>query len=204
MAPHLEIGPRPEVDPDETSSLAEDSLHEEYDWKEDTNVFETQEVVIENPMPVCIHIRGAPRDQCAAGRKVVDAYLDRMDVGCYGIYVGSWSGRCKLQVVSDHIAADVCVRNPAQVLIAQEVDWRFIETLSNPAGSEEASSRPHTVNIRYSPTAVGTDNSADYEKRYANLKPWHVATGEEGWGSEATTLIIAAHSEKAKSSTMVE
>ena len=109
-----------------------------------------------------------------------------------------------MQVVNDHIAADICVRSPAQVLMAQEVDERFIETLRNPAGSDEAWSWPHPVNIQHTPMAVGSGDSADYEKRYTNMAPWHVVAGKEGDGSKASTLIIAARSSRAKSSTSVE
>ena len=130
------------------------------------------------------------------GRRVQNPYKDREDIGSYGIYVGNWSGRRKKQVVNDHIAADLVARNPAQILLAQEVDPEFVETLLRPAESEAANSAPHPVSEEITPTVVGNS----FDQRYVNMTPWHVAVQ----GKDEGSLIIAARSSRAESCWAVE
>ena len=146
----------------------------------------------------------ATRAVYTGGRLVLMPYLEREDVGTYGIYVGNWSGRRKLQIVNDHLGADLIARNAAQVLIAQEVDPMFIAALRDPERSREAKSAPHPVAGEDTPTVVGDGQGRNYNERFVNLTPWHVAVGTEGTSSEASTLIVAARSSVAKSSTVVE
>ena len=89
-------------------------------------------------------------------------------------------------------------------MIAQEVDPAFIKALRDPSSSREAKSAPHHVMGQETPTVVGSGQGRNYNERPANLKPWHVAEADEGPGSEASTLIVAARSSLALSSTMVE
>ena len=51
--------PSPDVSPDEMSSLAEDSVHELDEMKEDTNVFETRDELTIYDAPVHMHGRVA-------------------------------------------------------------------------------------------------------------------------------------------------
>ena len=67
MMPGL-LSPSPDVNPDETSSLAEDSVHELDEMKEDTNVFETQDELTIYDAPVHIDGRGAARVLCGPVR----------------------------------------------------------------------------------------------------------------------------------------
>lgn len=211
-------GVPPTADADAASSLAEDSVHEADKGEEalDTNVFETQSVheVTEAPVDVTAlqlaiipggggtHGGGAQPSTYAGQRLVQAPYSQREDVRGFGIYIGNWSGRRKQQIVNDHIAADLIVRNPAQVLLAQEVDERFIEALRHPAESQEAQTAPHAVVGQGTPAVAG--QGRNYNDRPVNMREWHVAAGTEGTGSAATSLIVAARSTRAKSSTVVE
>ena len=200
---------------DLASSLDEDS---EYERREemvpDSGHCETQEVrevqvapldVAAPPVTDTHGCGGASSSGVwCRGRLVQNPYLLREDVGSYGVYVGNWSGRRKLAVINDHIAADLIARNPAQILIAQEVDQQFIKALRDPESSKEAKSAPHWVEGQDTPTVVGDGKGRNYAERPQNLKQWHVAVGSEGDGSEASTLIVAARSPLAKSSTVVE
>ena len=170
---------------------------------------ETQEIrtIAEPPIP----IRGRGAGSSGAGssgvfsgrREVISPYLSRDDVGSFGIYVGNWSGRRRRQVVNDHIAADLIARNAAQILIAQEVDPQFVAALLAPASSAEARSAPQPIASQTSPTSVG--ESRNYHERPVNLTPWTVAQHDaEGDESEAASLLIAARSSVAESSTVVE
>ena len=165
---------------------------------------ETQEIHIITEPPIPIHGRGAGSSGVfSGGREVVMPYLARDDVGSFGIYVGNWSGRRRKQVVNDHIAADVIARNAAQIMLAQEVDAKFVEALLDPASSAEAQSAPQAIASQTSPTSVG--QSRNYVERPANLDPWTVAQHDgEGDESEAASLLIAAKSSVALSSTAVE
>ena len=116
--------------------------------------------------------------------------------------MGNWSGRRKLQLVNDHIAADLVVRNPAQILLAQEVDNKFIETLQDPMNSSEAQSTPMEVAGQDTPAVAGM--GANYRDRAVNFTPWHVAVDPNDDGRQAASLIVAARSSRAKASTVVE
>ena len=134
------------------------------------------------------------------GRVVHNPYSHRDDVGAYGIYVGNWSGRRKLQVVNNHIAADLVARNPAQVILAQEVDRDFVKTLGDPEGSKEATSAVHPVEGQTTPSVVGEGKGRNYGEREMDLRPWHVCAPTEGQsGLSQSTLIIAARSTLASS-----
>ena len=189
------------------SSLDEDSEHEGRDeLVPDSGHCETQEVREVRVAPLDTHGCGGASSSgvWCRGRMVQSPHAQRDDVGCYGVYVGNWSGRRKLAVINDHIGADLIARNPAQILIAQEVDPRFIAALRDPGSSSEAQSAPHWVEGQDTPTVVGDGKGRNYAERPRNLKQWHVAEGSEGDGSEASTLIVAARSPLAKSSTVVE
>ena len=191
------------------SSLDEDSEYERRDGHEDSGHCETQEVreVNEAPLPVTdTHGCGGAWSSgvWCRGRMVQSPFLQRDDVGGYGVYIGNWSGKRRMAVINDHIAADLIARNPAQILIAQEVDQTFIKALRDPESSKEARSAPHPVAGEDTPTVVGDGKGRNYAERPQNLKQWHVAEGSEGDDSQATTLIVAARSPLAKSSTVVE
>ena len=203
---------------DVASSLDEDSEYERCSPSRelipDSGHCETQEVSEVNVAPLDVSAppvtdtRGCGEASSSGvwcrGRLVQHPYLQRDDVGSYGVYVGNWSGRRKLAVINDHIAADLIARNPAQILIAQEVDQQFIKALRDPESSKEAKSAPHVVKGQDTPTVVGEGKGRNYNERPRNLNQWHVATGTEGDGSEASTLIVAARSPLAISCTRVE
>ena len=188
----------------DTSSLDEDSDYQGDETRGDTELVESQGVRLHRPHDTHGGGGAASSGVYCHGREVVAPYLQRDDIGTFGVYVGNWSGRRKLTVINNHIAADLIVRNAAQVIVAQEVDDRFIAALLEPQLSREAMSAPHPVPEQPSPTVVGASGACDYADRPANLSPWCVASGAEGHGSESTTLIIAARSTVAKSSKVVE
>ena len=190
---------------DDNSSLAEDTEYERSDLLEDSGRCETQEVREVQKAPVDTHGRGAAFSGVySGGRRVQSPYSERQDVGGFGIYVGNWSGRRKMQLINDHLGADLIARNAAQILIAQEVDPKFIASLREPGSSREATSAPQKVAGQDTPAVVGYRQGRHFHERPVNLSPWHVAEASEGSGSEASTLIIAARSSLAKSSTVVE
>ena len=84
-------------------------------------------------------------------------------------------------------------------MIAQEVDEQFIKALRDPESSKEAKSAPHVVKGQDTPTVVGEGKGRNYNERPRNLNQWHVIH-ESG----VSTLIVAARSPLAKSSTVVE
>ena len=182
----------------ETSSLDNDPPHERTEMQEDSGVFETDAINVIYEAPVDTHGRGGRRVRGAGGRRVKKPYVDRDDIGSYGIYVGNWSGRRKEKLVNDHIAADLVARNPAQILLAQEVDSQFVETLLDPWNSRACQSRPMEVDGQDSPAAAG--KGANYADREVNFEPWHVAVDPQ----DDAGVIVAARSSRAKSSTVVE
>ena len=195
------------------SSLDEDSEYERREMWPDS-LGETQEIREVNNAPLdCnappvtdTHACGGASSSgvWCRGRLVHNPFPERDDVGRYGVYIGNWSGRRKLAVINNHIAADLIARNPAQILIAQEVDQQFIKALRDPESSQEAKSEPHWVEGQDTPTVVGEGKGRNYAERPLNLKQWHVAAGSEGDGSDASTLIVAARSPLAKSCTVLE
>ena len=193
---------------DNASELEEDTDYVGRSDREDSGHCETREIrsVNKAPLDVFPDTHGCGEASSSGvwcrGRMVHNPFRARDDVGGYGVYVGNWSGRRKLAVINDHIAADLIARNPAQILIAQEVDEKFIAALLDPESSSEARSAPHPVAGQNTPTVVGS--SRNYDERPQCLKKWHVAKGSEGDGSQASTLIVAARSSLAKSSTVVE
>ena len=56
------------------------------------------------------------------GRRVRCPYVQRTDIGSFGLYVGSWGGPSRSNLIEQHLYHDLILRNPAQVLVAQEVD----------------------------------------------------------------------------------
>ena len=215
------LNPPPKVvEQEETSSLAEDSVHvERGEEVEDTMAQETQEIHDVQPAPIdvtatAVQEEEQPAEEITRGgggsgsgvfsgkREVKAPFQNRDDIRSYGIYLGNWSGRRNSQTVNDHIAADLVARNPAQVLMAQEVDAAFVDTLKAPAQSTEAKSAPFPVPSQAAPAVAGSGRN--YADRPVNLEPWHVACGTEGTGSISSTLIVAARSTLAHSSTVVE
>ena len=188
---------------EQASSLAEDSETEKNDLREDTGFVESNAFRVSQDVDT--HGGGATGSGVwSDGREVIAPYRSRGDIGHFGIYLGNWSGRRKLRVINDHIGADLIARNAAQVMMAQEVDQQFIEALRDPTSSPEAMSAPHVVVGQDTPTVVGFRQGRNYSERPVNLMPWFVIEGAEGEDSRATTLIIAARSTLAQSSTMVE
>ena len=188
---------------EQASSLAEDTETERNDLREDTGLVESNAIRVRQDIDT--HGGGATGSGVFCdGREVIAPYRSRDDIGHFGLYLGNWSGRRKLQVINDHIGADLIARNAAQVMMAQEVDQQFIDALRSPTSSREAMSAPHVVVGQDTPTVVGFRQGRNYSERPVNLKPWFVIEGAEGEDSRATTLIIAARSTLAQSSTMVE
>ena len=202
FAPGTYGAPPLNVIDDETSSLDEDPVHEVSEMQPDSGIFETDAIQTVNPAPIDTHDCGVRRQKGVGGRIVQQPYLDRDDVGAYGIYVGNWSGRRRLQYVNNHIAADLIARNPAQVLLAQEVDRRFIDTLQDPRHSEEARSAPMAVEGQSSSAVAG--EAQNFADREVNLHPWVVAVAPEDDGTNSASLIVAARSTRAEASTVVE
>ena len=190
----------------EHRSAAEDSEYEPSDLRPDSGLVETQEIRIVNEPPIPIRGGGAASSGVFCGaREVLAPYLQRDDVGSVGVYIGNWSGRRRKQVINDHIAADLIARNAAQIMMAQEVDQQFIQALLDPSSSAEAQSAPARIEGQSSPTIVGKGQGSTYAERPVNLAPWYVALHDaEGDESQASTLLIAARSTFAKSSTAVE
>ena len=202
FAPGTYGSPPLNVIQEETSSIDEDPTHVVSELQPDSGVYETDAIQVVNPAPIDTHDCGVKKKvvRGADGRIVKEPYLDRDDIGSYGVYVGNWSGRRKLQVVNNHIAADLIARNPAQVLLAQEVDRTFIDHLLDPRSSSEVRSRPMKVGGRDSPAAAGNY----YEDRETNMHPWVVAVAPEDNGTNSAALIVAARTTRAKASTVVE
>ena len=103
------LGSPREVDPAETSSLDNDSQHDPA--RADDGAFETQSVheIHDPPNP----IRGSGgRGVFSGGREVQAPYLERSDIGSYGIYVGNWSGRRRERAINEHIASYLAVLHP--------------------------------------------------------------------------------------------
>ena len=122
---------------EQASSLAEDSETERNDLREDTGLVESNAIRVRQDVDT--HGGGATGSGVFCdGRKVIAPYRSRDDIGHFGIYLGNWSGRRKLQVINDHIGADLIARNAAQVMMAQEVDQQFIDALRSPTSSREA------------------------------------------------------------------
>ena len=190
----------------EHSSAAEDSEYEPSDLRPDSGLRETQEIRIVKKPPIPIRGGGAASSGVFCGaREVLAPYLQRDDVGSVGVYIGNWSGRRKKQVINDHIAADLIARNAAQIMMAQEVDKQFIQALLDPSSSAEAQSAPARIEGQTSPTIVGKGQGSTYAERPVNLEPWCVALhAAEGDESDASTLVTAARSTFAVSSTAVE
>ena len=149
------LGDPPSVDQEDACSLDNDSQHDPACDRQHDGAFETQSVheIHDPPNP----IRGSGGSGVySKGREVQSPYLWRKDIGTYGIYVGNWSGRRKEQAVNDHIAADLVARAPAQILIAQEVDPKFVRTLRSPSTSAEAKASPWAAVQTSSPAVAVT------------------------------------------------
>ena len=185
-----------------SSSLADDpEMEARTDMQEDMGVFETDAIHKTHNAPIDTHGDGAVRRtqiRGAGGRLVRVPYRERLDIGMYGIYVGNWSGRRRLQEVNDHIAADVVARCPAQIILAQEVDGTFVETLRDPRQSAEARSRPMA-----SVDAPAVAGRGGLDDRKEDLQPWLVAV-ETDARDAAKGLIVAAKASRAQASTVLE
>ena len=70
-------------------------------------------------------------------RVVKSPYVRRSDIGSFGLYAGNWGGPSRAALIEQHIYHDLILRNPAQVLVAQEVDEIFAEILRNPAAGNK-------------------------------------------------------------------
>ena len=137
---HVQVGG---VEDDPNTSLDEDPVFERPgELVPDSGIFETDAEHTVLDAAVDTHGRGG-RVTCG-GRVVHQPYDRRDDMGFFGIYMGNLSGHRRLKLVNDHIAADLIARNPAQVLIAQEVDPHFIECLRETPRAAPRRCRRHT------------------------------------------------------------
>ena len=109
------------------------------------------------------------------GRIVKRPYLRRKDIGSFGLYAGNWGGRSRMDLVNTHLYHDLVLRNPAQVLVAQEVDEDFARLLEDPTSQ------------RFGPVPP----SSALAERDASGDHWLVLRGDEGPGSEGKSLLIA-------------
>jgi hypothetical protein len=110
------------------------------------------------------------------GRPVKSPYVNRSDIGSFGLYVGNWGGPSRAALIEKHLYHDIILRNPAQVLVAQEVDDAFAELLKNPTSQRCGPIAPSSALAERSPVTDG----------------WLVLRGDEGPGSEGKSLLIAA------------
>ena len=74
----------------------------------------------------------------------------------------------------------------------------------SPSTTVEAQAAPKARPKSFSSAPAVAGSSTSWRQREANLRPWHVAIGDEGAGSDARGLIIAARSSRATASTVVE
>jgi len=109
------------------------------------------------------------------GRIVKRPYRRRNDIGSFGLYAGNWGGRSRMDLVNTHLYHDLVLRNPAQVLVAQEVDDDFAALLKDPKSRRFAPLPP----------------SSALAERDASSDPWMVLRGDEGPGSDGKSLLIA-------------
>jgi hypothetical protein len=110
------------------------------------------------------------------GRIVKQPYRRRPDIGSFGLYAGNWGGRSRMDLVNTHLYHDLVLRNPAQVLVAQEVDEAFAALLKDPKSK------------RFGPLPP----SSALAERDAISDHWMVLRGDEGTGSDGKSLLIAA------------
>ena len=54
-------------------------------------------------------------------RQIHEPFKNRDDVGSFGVYQGNWNGRRKEAWLREHIAEDVVLQCPANILCAQDV-----------------------------------------------------------------------------------
>ena len=168
---------------DDEASLAVERETLAYSWIEPPST----ELVPEEHTKVTANddIRGS------GGRRVAVPQNSRTDIGSFGFYQGNWSGRRRAHHLRQHIMQDLILRNPAQVLCAQEVDLEFVEALANPWEYVQYDRRPQIT-------------SAVAEAREANWGEWLVIRGTEGDESEPTgwtqsrSCIIAVRTSRAR------
>ena len=67
----------------------------------------------EHPAPAAAEKKGPGRK-----RKISEPYKDRQDVGRFGVYQATWSGRRKQALLRDHIFNDIVVKCPTNILCA--------------------------------------------------------------------------------------
>ena len=150
---------------------------------------ETQEChYIFPPMPrPSTHVDGDPAPKAkakaapttgAGGRVVQMPMRDRDDVGTWGMYCGNWGGHRKMAAARQHLFQDLISRNPAQVLVAQEVDPLFAQALSDPRAFLD----------RHWESA-----SDELTRRLANNETWHCVRGTEGDEVEAGGGYVPSH-----------
>ena len=110
------------------------------------------------------------------GRVVKAPYVQRRDIGSFGLYAGNWGGPSRANLITQHLYHDIILRNPAQVLVAQEVDDAFAELLKNPRSQRQAPIPPASA----------------LAERNAITDAWLVLRGDEGPGSQGKSLLVAA------------
>jgi hypothetical protein len=185
----------PRTEDAENSSPANDT--EVGDWEADSaKKRETQEYSwIQQPSEnmVAEDHTGVSWDQVirgSGGRRVAKPLNSRTDIGSYGLYQGNWSGRRRYLNVRQHIMHDLILRNPAQVLCAQEVDLEFFQALHSPWDYIEEKSPDMT--------------SAVAEARAANWGSWLVIRGTEGdeedekGKTQSRSCLVAVRSSRAQ------
>ena len=128
---------------------------------------------------------GAPAAAGTSGpRKPWEEYLQRDDIGSFGVYQGNWSGWRKEKEVRAHIFQDIVLRCPGNVLMAQEVDLEFIDLLRDPAKHAGGQAR-------WVPKSQAAAEAAKAQQ-LRDAPPWRVVHGDEGNGGWKGTCIIAA------------
>ena len=129
---------------------------------------------------------------------------DNDNSGSYSFYVANWGGHRQEQGLREHINCDVISRNPCSIIVAAEVNDKFIHSLLDPSQCELARSSPLPVRGQDEPAVAG--KGANYVDRRADLSAWHVATsrnfGTANRGNGA--LVIAAKSTLATGCTLLQ
>ena len=115
------MSPSPSADWGDGEIEPEPEQPERTELHDDTAIVETEAEHYIYAPPVDINGHEAGSGVVCAGRRVLEPYLERPDIGTFAIYVANLGGRRKKERTNDHITADVVVRNPAQVIVAQEV-----------------------------------------------------------------------------------
>ena len=116
-------------------------------------------------------------------RQIHEPFKNRDDVGSFGVYQGIWNGRRKEAWLREHIAEDVVLQCPANILCAQDVRWEFIGVLRGPA-------RGYQKKPQWIPKADAAAVAARAQA-LRNATPWHVCHGNE-FGDKTCIVAVKA------------